>query len=159
MIRSFARAGLVLGAALALAACGSSTTEAPSSAPSAAPSAAPSSAPLAGPSEAPSSAPSEAPSAVCAQAAADADFAAAVTIGDFAMSPDPVTIRVGETIAWTNQDAATHTATLESGDCTTDSLSQGETGKLTFSVAGSYTYKCAIHSGQMNGFRIEVTSG
>src|SRR5262249_44786040 len=34
-----------------------------------------------------------------------------VTIAGFAFSPDPVTVNVGDTVTWTNNDAASHTAT------------------------------------------------
>ena len=109
------------------------------------------------PSQAPSSEPSQGTAPVCMSAAADADFAGSVTIENFSMSPGTVSIKVNETVAWTNQDAASHTATFESGDCSTDSLTQGAIGKLTFGVAGTYAYKCRIHPGQMTGFTVEVT--
>ncbi len=135
MVRHPVRGGLALIVALAVAACGGAASQAPSKGPAA-------------------------PSATaCEQAAADAEFGAAVTIRDFAVSPDPVSIRVGEAIAWTNQDSAPHTATMEDGSCATSSISQGSTAKLTFSTAGTYTYKCAIHPGVMKGFRIEVGGG
>jgi plastocyanin len=132
VIRRSISAGLVLVVAVVLAACGGTVSQAPTE-------------------------PSQGTAQVCVSAAADADFAGAVTIENFSMSPTTVSIKVNETVAWTNQDAATHTATLESGDCSTDSLSQGAIGKLTFSVAGTYDYKCRIHPGQMNGFTVEVT--
>lgn len=133
MIRRSFLAGPVLVVAVVLAACGGTA------------------------SQAPSTEPSQGTAPVCVSAAADADFAGSVTIQNFSMSPATVSIKVNETVAWTNQDAATHTATLESGDCSTDSLSQGAVGKLTFDVAGTYDYKCRIHPGQMNGFTVEVT--
>lgn len=133
MIRRSFPAGLGLVVAVVLAACGGTA------------------------SQAPSTEPSQGTAPVCVSAAADADFAGAVTIENFSMSPATVSIKVNETVAWTNQDAATHTATLDSGDCSTGSLSQGAIGKLTFSVAGTYDYKCSIHPGQMNGFTVEVT--
>ena len=80
-----------------------------------------------------------------------------MTIQDFLMSPDPVSIKVGEAVAWTNQDSASHTATLDDVDCSTDNISTGTTAKLTFNVAGTYTYHCRVHPGQMTGFTVEVT--
>jgi len=133
VIRRSLSAGLVLVVGAVLAACGGTA------------------------SQAPNTQPSEGTAPVCVSAATDADFAGAVTIQNFSMSPTTVSIRVNETVAWTNQDAATHTATLESGDCSTGSLSQGAIGKLTFGVAGTYDYKCAIHSSTMKGFTVEVT--
>ena len=60
--------------------------------------------------------------------------------------PSAITAKVGDVIAFTNDDSASHTATLDQGDCGTDTLSNGATEGLTFSVAGTYPFHCAIHS-------------
>lgn len=73
-----------------------------------------------------------------------------VTIADFAFGPDPVQANVGDVIGWTNEDSAPHTATLDDGDCTTDSIDGGATGALVFSAPGTYAYHCRIHP-QMTG--------
>jgi plastocyanin len=75
----------------------------------------------------------------------------AVEIKDFKFNPDPVTAKVGDVIGWTNGDSTQHTATLDDGSCDTGSLSQGATGLLVFSAAGTYPYKCKIHPTQMTG--------
>jgi plastocyanin len=87
----------------------------------------------------------------CATAEADAAAAATVEIKDFAYSPDPVTASVGDAISWTNGDSAPHTATLDDDSCGTGNLSQGATGALVFSAAGTYPYHCAVHPDQMTG--------
>ena len=127
-----------LFAVLALAACGGSTSQAPGT----------SSAPVGSQSGSP-----------CSVAATDADFAGDVTVKDFKPSPDPVTIKAGETVRWTNQDSANHAFAIDDhGDCTTASLAQGATGKITFTQAGTYTYHCTIHS-TMKDYTITVTAG
>jgi len=72
-------------------------------------------------------------------------------------SPDSVTIRVGTTVIWTNNDTSgiPHTVTpknpsagWESGSGT---LSQGDTYEYTFTVAGTYQYYCSIHPAVMSG--------
>jgi plastocyanin len=70
----------------------------------------------------------------------------AVTIKDFEFSPAAITAKVGDVITFTNNGPATHTATLDAGDCGTDHLSAGASGGLTFSKAGTYAFHCAIHS-------------
>ena len=136
MIRRSISAGLALAVAVAFAGCGGGTSQAPT---------------LGGSSE-----PSQATADVCVQAAADADFAGTVTAKNFAMTPTTVSIKAGETVAWTNDDAAIHTATLDNGACSTDNINPGTTAKLTFNVAGTYTYHCRIHAA-MTGFTVEVT--
>ena len=70
----------------------------------------------------------------------------AVTIMDFAFDPSPVTAAVGQPIGWTNEDGAPHTATLDTGDCDTGTISAGGgTGTLVFSEPGEYAYHCSIH--------------
>ena len=63
---------------------------------------------------------------------------------NFAFSPDSVEIKVGETVTWTNEDAAAHTVT---GDGGVDSgqLATGQTYSKTFDTAGTYAYHCSIH--------------
>ena len=113
---------LALFSCLALAACGSSATTAP-------------------PSAAASGAPAE---LACAPSAAAGTVAA--TIKDFEFSPAAITAKVGDVITFTNSGPATHTATLDAGDCGTEQLSAGASGSLTFSKAGTYAFHCAIHS-------------
>ena len=139
MIRRTLAAGVALAVSIVLAGCGSGTSQAPSTAPSSEASGQPSQGPV-----------------VCEQAATDADFAQSVKIKNFAMAPGSVKIKVGEAVAWTNDDSAPHTATLDSGACSTDNISNGATAKLKFNVPGTYTYHCRIHS-NMTGFTVEVT--
>lgn len=55
------------------------------------------------------------------------------------------TVPVGTSVTWKNLDSAPHTATANDGSFNTGTLGQGQTGSHTFSTAGSFPYKCAIH--------------
>lgn len=94
--------------------------------------------------------------AACAPAPAGATAAVTVEIKDFKFAPQPVQAKVGDVIGWTNNDSVPHTASLADGSCSTDQLAGGTTGALVFSVAGTYTYQCNVHPGQMKDFTIEV---
>lgn len=73
-----------------------------------------------------------------------------------AFTPSTIQAKVGDVIAWTNNDSIGHTATVDDDPaCTTETLAGGETGALTFSAAGTYAFHCKIHS-FMTG-TIEVT--
>jgi len=68
-----------------------------------------------------------------------------VTIKDLKFSPEPIAAKVGDVIAWKNDDSTSHTATLDAGECDAGSISAGATAALAFNVAGTYAYHCAIH--------------
>ena len=72
---------------------------------------------------------------------------AQVEIKGFAFNPASITIKVGETVTWTNNDGATHTVTADnSGDFqSSGNLAQGDTYKVTFDKAGTFPYHCSIH--------------
>jgi plastocyanin len=69
----------------------------------------------------------------------------AVDIADFAFEPAELTVSVGDTVTWTNQDSTDHTVTGTEGSESSDELDQGDTFELTFDEAGEFTYACSIH--------------
>jgi plastocyanin len=70
---------------------------------------------------------------------------AQVTIKGFAFDPTSVTIKVGESVTWTNQDSTDHTVVADNGEFKSASLANGATFSFTFSKAGTYPYHCSIH--------------
>jgi plastocyanin len=79
--------------------------------------------------------------------AGNADAAAVqVDIVNFAYNPDPLTISVGQSVTWTNRDAAPHTATGRDRDALqSGTLKQGESYTATFDTPGTYEYFCEFH--------------
>jgi plastocyanin len=67
-----------------------------------------------------------------------------VTISGFSYSPNTVTVNVGDTVTWTNQDASAHTAT-SSGNFNTGNIAQNASKSVTFNSAGTFDYICTIH--------------
>ena len=67
---------------------------------------------------------------------------------DMEFDPDEITIYVGDTITWTNNDGMSHTATSTSGPTSFDSgnIASGGNWSFTFTEAGSYEYECDYHS-------------
>ena len=59
--------------------------------------------------------------------------------------PAAITVHVGDTITWTNADAAPHTATADDGSFDTGTLARGQSGSHTFTSAGTFAYHCTIH--------------
>jgi plastocyanin len=63
--------------------------------------------------------------------------------------PNPIEIKVGDTVTWINNDSSPHTVTSSSdeGNITFDSdvLRRGETFSFTFDQEGQYPYFCTLH--------------
>jgi predicted lipoprotein with Yx(FWY)xxD motif/plastocyanin len=85
------------------------------------------------------------PEASPAATAAPAAAATAVTIANFAFDAPSITIAVGASVTWTNNDSVAHTVTADDGSFDSGNLDSGKTFSFTFTKAGTYTYHCAIH--------------
>ncbi len=68
-----------------------------------------------------------------------------VNIKSFKFHEAEITIAVGDTIVWLNQDRARHTATARDGSFNTGTLRKGVSGEVLFSQAGTYEYICTFH--------------
>lgn len=97
-----------------------------------------------------------------------------VEIDAFRYQPDPVEVKVGETITWTNNDQIDHTVTsgkqrdqgvpgvdedqgaMPDGRFNGALPEKGATFSFTFDEPGTFPYYCAIHAG-MTG-TVEVTN-
>jgi len=81
-----------------------------------------------------------------------------VTIAGFAFSPASVTVHVGDTVAWTNSDGVSHTAT-STGAFDTGVIASGTTASATMTRAGTFTYHCAIHRSMTGTIVVQAASG
>jgi len=69
-----------------------------------------------------------------------------VSIENFTFGPDDITVSVGDTITWTNDESGVaHTTTSDDGLWDSDLLNPGDSFELTFTEAGTFTYFCSIH--------------
>ena len=66
-----------------------------------------------------------------------------VTIKNFAFEPAALSVAVGDTVTFTNEDGAPHTATGAAFD--TGTLSKGKSGTVEITEAGEFAYKCNFH--------------
>lgn len=76
----------------------------------------------------------------------------AATMGDKAYSPNPIEVKVGEGVTWSNDDSQIHTATSGAAGAADagsvfDSgiLSPDATFDFVFDKAGTYDYYCTMH--------------
>ena len=82
--------------------------------------------------------------------AADVTISMVGNLADQSFAPNPTTVRVGQTVAWKNNDSLTHDATQDASRFQTGSVSPGATSSpIAMSAAGTFTYHCAIHPGMV----------
>jgi plastocyanin len=77
------------------------------------------------------------------------------TLADKAYDPNPVNVKVGQKVIWTNNDSVQHTITsgapgspdsgkeFDSG--LTKLINKGESFEHTFTKAGTFPYYCQLH--------------
>jgi plastocyanin len=68
-----------------------------------------------------------------------------VTIKDDAFSPQTLTIGVGQTVTFINDDDDAHTVTARDGTFDSKGLDTNGVWRHTFSKAGVYPYFCQLH--------------
>ncbi len=83
-----------------------------------------------------------------------------VNIVDFSYDPAMLTVAVGDTVTWTNNDDVPHTVTAGTPDSPTgefDSgeIQPGETFSYTFDTAGTFDYYCTLHPDMMASVTVE----
>ncbi len=83
---------------------------------------------------------------VPATTAAPAADPAAVEIVEFAFGPDMLTVPLGTTVTWTNNEIGVpHTTTADDGAWDSGTMAEGDTFSHTFTEEGTFTYFCSIH--------------
>jgi plastocyanin len=66
-------------------------------------------------------------------------------IKQFRFSQPALTVPVGTTVTWINQDDDAHTVTADDGRFTSTGLDHGEPYSHPFTAPGTYAYHCALH--------------
>ncbi|MCL5073785.1 MAG: cupredoxin family copper-binding protein [Actinobacteria bacterium] len=69
-----------------------------------------------------------------------------VDIKNMSFSPDTMTVKMGTTITWTNNDSVPHTVTSDNGLFDSKTFQPGDTFSFTFKQAGTFPYHCSIHT-------------
>jgi plastocyanin len=66
--------------------------------------------------------------------------------GSNSYSPNPVEVKVGETVTWINDDSGRHTVTSkDDGIFDSGIMGKGQSFSYTFDKAGEYPYYCTLH--------------
>ena len=80
-----------------------------------------------------------------AACSADGPVTVNVSVENFKYVPDPITISVGDSITWTNEDPVGHTATATDESFNTGLFFPDKIATITFDAAGTFPYFCATH--------------
>jgi plastocyanin len=75
--------------------------------------------------------------------------------GSNSYSPNPATVRVGQTVAWHNAHNMTHTATANAGAFNTGNIGSGSTSApIAMTSADTLAYHCALHPSMVGTLQV-----
>jgi plastocyanin len=94
----------------------------------------------------PAAPPASSPAAESSAPASEAPGAASVSIVEFKFEPAALSVKVGDTVTWTNDGHTAHSVKWSDGEPESEHLEPGKTYARTFDRAGEYPYVCGIHA-------------
>ncbi len=77
-----------------------------------------------------------------------------VSIDNFTFTPPEVTVKVGDTVTWTNHDDIPHTV-VSAGKFRSGALDTDNSYSFTFASAGDYKYFCSLHPHMTGMIKVE----
>jgi plastocyanin len=80
---------------------------------------------------------------VCAATALPAETRA--SIDNFTFKPDTITVPVGTTVVWENDDNIVHTVVSRDGAFRSPALDTEDKFSFTFDKTGTFEYFCSLH--------------
>lgn len=76
--------------------------------------------------------------------------------GNMSFSPSAATLKMGQTVAWHNADAITHTATADVGAFDTGGVLPGmTTAPMKMTAGGTVSYHCSIHPSMVGTLAVQ----
>ena len=78
----------------------------------------------------------------------------AVHIDNFVFEPAQLTVKVGQTVTWTNRDDIPHTVVC-AGKFRSKTMDTDGTFTFTFTSAGEYKYFCSLHPHMTGAVKVE----
>ena|ERR1700753_3211885 len=77
-----------------------------------------------------------------------------VKIDNFTFNPAEVTVKVGDTVTWTNGDDIPHTV-VSAGKFRSKTMDTENSFTFTFTAAGDYKYFCSLHPHMTGMIKVE----
>ena len=81
-----------------------------------------------------------------------------VKIGNFTFGPQKITVKVGDTVTWINEDDIPHTI-VSTGKFRSKALDTEDKYSFTFTTAGTYEYFCGLHPHMQGSIVVETATG
>jgi plastocyanin len=82
-----------------------------------------------------------------------------VRIDNFAFAPQRLTVKVGTTVTWTNDDDIPHTVASNIRLFRSGALDTKDRFSFTFTTPGSYEYFCSLHPHMTGAIVVEAATG
>jgi amicyanin len=82
-----------------------------------------------------------------------------VKIDNFTFSPAKLSVKVGDTVTWMNEDDIPHTVRAKAGEFKSKTLDTEDHFAFTFTKAGSYDYFCSLHPHMTGLIVVEAAGG
>jgi len=81
-----------------------------------------------------------------------------VKIDNFTFGPQKVTVKVGDTVTWTNEDDIPHLV-VSIGHYRSQALDTGDKYSFTFTTPGTFQYFCGLHPQMQGTVVVEAATG
>ncbi|HEY1543014.1 MAG TPA: cupredoxin family copper-binding protein [Xanthobacteraceae bacterium] len=81
-----------------------------------------------------------------------------VKIDNFTFGPQQLTVKLGDTVIWTNEDDIPHTV-VSIARFRSAALDTGDKFAFTFTKPGTYQYFCGLHPQMQGTIVVEATTG
>ena len=75
--------------------------------------------------------------------------------GTAGFAPNPITVGVGTTVTWTNNDTIAHDVASDTGVWNSNSMAAGAQFSFTFQTKGTFPYHCTVHSGMVGTVTVQ----
>jgi plastocyanin len=77
-----------------------------------------------------------------------------ITIDNFTFSPNELTLKIGDSVTWTNHDDIPHTV-VSAGKFRSKAMDTDDKFTFTFTAAGDYKYFCSLHPHMTGMIKVE----
>lgn len=76
-------------------------------------------------------------------------------LGNAGFGANPLTVAVGTTVTWTNNDSIPHDTIADGGQWSSPILNPGQTFQFRFATAGTFPYRCTLHPGMVGTVTVQ----
>jgi plastocyanin len=81
-----------------------------------------------------------------------------VVIKQMHFDPPQMTVQVGDTVDWKNEDIFSHTVTADDGSFDSGLIAPGGSWRMMFKMAGKIGYHCRPHPNMTAGLVVQATA-